>query len=109
MMVMLMKNIVWGRMIRTQTNMLLRKVDSIFMIMMMLRKVDTMMMMMLRKVDTAFKMFDKNKDGFITKEEFAQVHRYCRKSFVLLKHQKGRSKLCVSVSVSTDTTLCEVL
>ena len=74
MMVMLMKNIVWGRMIRTQTNMVLRKVDSIFMIMMMLSKVDTMMMMMmLSKVDTAFKMFDKNKDGFITKEEFAQV------------------------------------
>ena len=24
-------------------------------------------------MDTAFKMFDKNKDGFITKEEFAQV------------------------------------
>ena len=49
MMVMLMKNIVLGMMIRTQTN------------------------MMLSKVDTAFKMFDKNKDGFITKEEFAQV------------------------------------
>jgi len=27
------------------------------------------------KVDTAFKMFDKNKDGFITKEEFAQVSK----------------------------------
>ena len=62
MMVMLMKNIVWGIMFRTQTNMLLRKVDSLIMI-----------MMMLSKVDTAFKMFDKNKDGFITKEEFAQV------------------------------------
>ena len=56
------ENIVWGRIIRTQTNMLLRKVDSLIMI-----------MMMLSKVDTAFKMFDKNKDGFITKEEFAQV------------------------------------
>ena len=32
-----------------------------------------MMMMMTSKVDTAFKMFDKNRDGFITKEEFAQV------------------------------------
>jgi Ca2+-binding EF-hand superfamily protein len=25
------------------------------------------------KADTAFKLFDKNKDGFITREEFTQV------------------------------------
>ncbi len=35
--------------------------------------ISIMMMMMTSKVDTAFKMFDKNRDGFITKEEFAQV------------------------------------
>jgi len=27
------------------------------------------------KVDTAFRMFDKNRDGFITKDEFAQVSK----------------------------------
>ena len=28
------------------------------------------------KADTAFKLFDKNRDGFITREEFSQVsHR----------------------------------
>ena len=42
------------------------KVDMAFKMLMML-------MMTLLKVDTAFKMFDKNRDGFITKEEFAQV------------------------------------
>ena len=31
------------------------------------------MLMMMLKVETAFKMFDKNRDGFITKDEFAQV------------------------------------
>ena len=31
------------------------------------------------KTDTAFKMFDKNRDGFITKEEFTEVTegKYC--------------------------------
>ena len=45
----------------------------VVMVVMVMMVVKITMVTMVSKVDTAFKMFDKNRDGFITKEEFAQV------------------------------------
>ena len=36
------------------------------------------------KTKTAFKLFDKNKDGFITRQEFLKVCFFCRKIYKAL-------------------------
>ena len=48
-------------------------VVMLMVVVMVMMVVKITMVTMVSKVDTAFKMFDKNRDGFITKEEFAQV------------------------------------